>query len=287
MPKSYTYKLYNNRIVGSSPDNSDITLFQERLRENERGLNEIRLFECKGTNVDICNTTYKTAQLTNKYTRYNNKNEILREVNTQPELETSSIIRNYFDFVPDSKSSLYKYGIPYISKYVIREPFIIIKVINDAGESANTLEETIHNFRKEMSIFEINVNLHLLNKNTKKIVDFTTRYNKDSQYKFTSEFDRNAYIYDKNTQAFNIISREIIINFYIKLLICIIIIILLFCIFLYHYNKDQYPKILLLGLVLTGIAIYLTFYNIFRHQHLDAYKYYHHQPENRLLYKIQ
>jgi len=286
LPKTFSYKIYKNKIIASSPDNSDIILLQERLRENERIRNELHIYNCNNKRSDLCNISYETQILNNKYTRYNNKNEILKEVNTQPLIEDTSL-RNYFDFIPEINNKYYENGIPYITEYVKREPFIIIKIINDADESNDTLEDTIHNFRKEMNIFEINVNLYLLNKNTKKIVDFTSRYNKESQYNFQSNFDRNEYIYDKNTQAYNIINREIIIDFYIKLLICLIIIIILFCVFLYYYNKDSFSKILLLGLILTGITIYLIFYNIFRHQHLDPYKYYYHQPENKYLNKIQ
>ena len=159
-------------------------------------------------------------------------------------------------------------------------------IINDMDLSNETLEENIHNFRKEMSIFNINVNLYLLNKNTKKIIDFTTNYQLDSQYKFRNSIDTNEHTYDRNIQSYNIISREIIINFYIKFLICIIIIILLFCVFLYQYNKNEFPKILLLGLLLLGIAMYLILYNIFRHNRLDAYKYYFHSPENRYINKL-
>jgi|694.fasta_scaffold01147_10 hypothetical protein len=285
LPKTFTYKIYNNKIIISSPDNNDIILLKERERINETSFNELRLYECNGEGKDICNITYKPYKLSNKYTRYNNKGEILEEINKQPIIEDISI-RNYFDFIPDNSNNNYIYSIPYISEKVIKEPYIVIKIINDLGASTETLEETIHNFRKEMSVFKLNVNLYLLNKNTKKIVDFTSKYELDSQKEFSNNLQYNNYIYDRNVQAYNIISREIIINFYIKFLICIIIIIILFCIFLYHYNNNQFPKILLLGLLLTGIAIYLILYNIFKHTRLDAYKYYFKKPENIYINKL-
>ena len=284
LPKSYEYNIYNNKIIISSPDNIDSILIQERIRNDEIIKNELRIYDCKGQRSDIC-SNINVLQLSNKYTRYNNKGELLKEINTQPQIEDNDL-RNYFDFIPDNTNGYYKYGISYISENVIKEPFIIVKVINDMDLSNETLEENIHNLRKEMSIFNINVNLYLLNKNTKKIIDFTTNYQLDTQYKFRDAIDTNEHIYDRNTQAYNIISREIIINFYIKFLICIIIIILLFCVFLYQYNKNEFPKILLLGLLLLGIAMYLILYNIFRHNRLDAYKYYFHSPENRYINKL-
>ena len=284
LPKSYVYNIYNNKIIISSPDNIDSILIQERIRKDEIIKNELRIYDCKGQRSDIC-SNINVLQLSNKYTRYNNKGELLKEINTQPQIEDNDL-RNYFDFIPDNTNGYYKYGISYISENVIKEPFIIVKVINDMDLSNETLEENIHNFRKEMSIFNINVNLYLLNKNTKKIIDFTTNYQLDSQYKFRNSIDTNEHTYDRNIQSYNIISREIIINFYIKFLICIIIIILLFCVFLYQYNKNEFPKILLLGLLLLGIAMYLILYNIFRHNRLDAYKYYFHSPENRYINKL-
>jgi len=281
LPKTFSYKIYNNKIIISSPDNNDIILLKERERINETSFNELRLYECNGEGKDICNTIYKSYKLSNKYSRYNNKGVILEEINNQPIIEYINI-RNYFDFIPENDI----YSILYISEKVIKEPYIVIKIINDLGASTETLEETIHNFRKEMSVFKLNVNLYLLNKNTKKIVDFTTKYELDSQKEFNNNLDYNNHIYDRNIQAYNIISREIIINFYIKFLICIIIVILLFCIFLYHYNNNQFPKILLLGLLLTGIAIYLILYNIFKHTRLDTYKYYFTKPENRYINKL-
>jgi len=286
LSNTYTYKLYNNRIVASSTDNPDTILIQERTRSNETTRNEIRIYNCGGKRSDLCLMNFETYPLTNKYTRYNSKGEVLVETNKQPSVEDSSF-RNHFDFIPDNKNPYYKYGIPYISDNVIREPFIIIKITNDMGASTETLEETIHNFRKELSIFEINVNLHLLNKNTKKIIDFTSKYHIDNQREFQQEIDRNSYIYDRNIQAYNIISREIIINFYIKLLICIIIIIILLCVFIYHYHKNEYPKILVLGLLLSGGAMYLVLYNIFRHQRLDTYKYYFEEPEKKEIAKLR
>jgi len=285
LPNTYSYKLYNNKIIASSPDNLDTIILENRIREDEITTNDLRIYNCNGRRTDICNLTYNSYPLTNKYTRYNNKKEILKEINTQPEIEDSSF-RSHFDFIPDNKNNYYKFSIPYISQNVIMESFIIIKIINDMGASTDTLEETIHNFRKEMSVFQINVNLYLLNKNTKKIVDFTSRYHIDNQKEFNNEIDRNEYKYDRNMQAYNIISREIIINFYIKLLICLILIILLLCIFLFHYNPNDFPKILLLGLLLISCAMYLIFYNIFRHQRLDAYKYYYHEPEKQYINKI-
>lgn len=284
LPKSYSYNIYNNKIVISSPDNLDSTLLQERLRKDEIIKNELRIFNCKGQRSDIC-SNYETFDLLNKYTRYNKNGDILKDINTQPQIEQNDL-RNYFDFIPDNKNIYYKYGMSYISENVIKESFIIVKIINDMDLSNETIEENIHNFRKEMNVFNINVNLYLLNKNTKKIIDFTSKYQLDTQYKFRNSIDTNEHTYDRNIQAYNIISREIIINFYIKFLICIIIIILLFCIFLYHYNKNEFPKILLLGLLLLGIAMYLIFYNIFRHNRLDAYKYYFHSPENRYINKL-
>jgi hypothetical protein len=272
LPKSYSYNIYNNKIIISSPDNIDSTLIQEKIRNNESINNELRIFNCKGERSDICNN-YDTILLSNKYTRYNNKGDIIKEINTQPQIEDNDI-RSYFNFFPDNTNIYNKYGMSYISENVIQEPFIIVKVINDMDLSNETLEENIHNFRKEMNTFNINVNLYLLNKNTKKIIDFTSNYQLDTQYKFRSAMDTNEHTYDRNIQAYNIISREIIVKFYIKLLICLIIIISLFCIFLYQYNKNSFSKILLLGLLLLGIAMYLILYNIFKHNRLDHTKYY-------------
>jgi len=278
LPNTSSYMIYNNKILIKSLDNEDTTLISERqrnLNEISTTLNTINIYNCDNKRVDICNNIVN-INLSNKYTNYDLNNNII--INNEPVIDNITLFDS-FDFSPNNLNPYYKYSGENINNYVLQEPFIIIKVKNDLENINISLEDAIHDFKKEITLFETNVNLFLLNKNTKKIIDFVTRYETDNQKLFKKTFQYNDKIYDKNKQAYDILNREIILNFYIKLLLCIIIIIILLCAILYHYNNKQFINITILGVILSFIVIFIIVYKIYKHQRIDSNKYYFIKPD--------
>ena len=144
----------------------------------------------------------------------------------------------------------------------------------------DTIEEVINDFKREMNLYEINTRLFLLNKNTKKIVNFTNDYEIYNQRQYADAFIKNDKIYDREQQAYYILNREIMYNFYTKLLIVLIIGIILCCFLLYHYNNNHRSAIILLGFIAIVITLSVVLYKLFKHQHMDSDKYYFIKPYN-------
>jgi hypothetical protein len=277
LPNTSSYSIYNNKIIISSDDNPDSIFINERKR-NISSLNinnTLNIYNCSGLRKDICED-YITINLTNKYTTYDITNRIIP--NMIPQINSSILLDN-FDFSPNTNNKYYNFSIDNINTNVLRQPFIIIKVKNDLEDMIENFEEVIHEFKRVISIFEINMNLFLLNKNTKKIIDFINKYETDNQKDFTRAFEYNDNIYERNQQAYSILNLEIMTNFYLKLLLCIIILIYLLCVLLYHYFKNNFFNILFLGLILTTLSILIILYIIYKHQRIDSDKYYFIKPD--------
>ena len=276
LPMTSSYHLYNDRIEKITYNNLDNTYDMtihtgKPVREN-LNRNSLYVFDCGNGSKDIC--TGATAKNLNdrKFSKYDNTGKLI--TNLQPTIADTNLTDNY-DFNPPSDNPNNKYGLDYLSLNVCNEPFIVIKVLNDmSGTDIKTMNSAVASFKSEMSLLETNINLFLLNKNTKKIVDFTNRYERNNQRQFARTFETNKNIYNKNQQAFSILSRDIMINFYARLLVCIIIIIFLLCAIVYHYNRRDFFTIAIVGLILIIIATVWILIIIMRHQRINNDKYY-------------
>jgi hypothetical protein len=290
LTKTFNYKIYKDRITKiDNINNNNITeipVFANPTIRNPADINiELNVYECENKRNDLCNennlkenyklnqrifTTYTTNPLGNSIQRTSNHNDndILTLISNE----------NY-DFDPTSGGNS-RFGKTNINKYVLQQPFIVIKITNDTITTVETIDETINKFKRQMNIFEINTTLFLLNKNTKKIVDFTKDYHLYNDKQYANAFLTNSKIYDRNQQAYYILKRDIMYNYYSKFLIACILVILLGCFMLYHYYKSQKLYIIILGVILILTAIITIVYDIIKHQHMDSSKYYFIKPHN-------
>lgn len=276
-----TYNIYNDKIDKITIDKLDgsqdiITIVGRPLRETEE--KSIIIYDCQNKDNDICFTNgikQKTTLNSTRFSNYNANNIYIPPSGTTPiAQDQNNKIQEIYDFNPLQKSSLYKYSSLFLSFGVTNEEFIVIKVKNDTTTTSGTISGAVDNFKNEMKLLEMNVNLFILNKNTKKIVDFTSNYEKKNQKDFQRTFEKNSTIYDKHQMAYHILNREIMINFYIKLLICILILIFLLCAILYHYMRRDLTTIFIIGIILAIVAIGIIFLLIYRHQRINTNKFY-------------
>jgi len=281
LPKTFKYKIFNNKIVKYDANNISVELLTEKTR---RGINNTRsnlyVNDCLNQRMDLCIFNDSPIDIGNKYTTYTYKLDGTVDTKTTTKNNTiDTILLEYFDFNPLSQNPLYQFSNRYINDYVLEHPFIVLKITNDNLTTEHTIEEVINDFKREMNLFEINSTLFLLNKNTKKIVNFTKNYEIYNQQQYANAFIKNGKIYDKFQQAYFILNREIMFNYYSKLLIVIILAIILCSFLLYHYNKQQKNYIILLGSILIIIAIITILYKIYQRQHLNSDKYYFIKPD--------
>ena len=285
LPKNYQYKIYNNKIEKIDfTNNTTFPLISPQPYRNQiSGNGRVYVNNCLNQRIDLCtidNTIY--SEINNKYTTYtyNTDGSLKTAVTTKTNVNApDTIITEYYDFNP-TLDALNKFTNRYINDNVLEQPFIVVKVINDMLTTDDTIEEVINDFKREMNLYEINTRLFLLNKNTKKIVNFTNDYEIYNQRQYAGAFIKNDKIYDREQQAYYILNREIMYNFYTKLLIVLIIGIILCCFLLYHYNNNHRSAIILLGFIAIVITLSVVLYKLFKHQHMDSDKYYFIKPYN-------
>ena len=280
LSNNFHYEIYNNKIIKKDGTN-DKVLFSEPNRESGNINSYLNIYDCKNTRQDICNINDAIRNQLNssRYTTYTPSGQTTIKVNN-PITNNDILTLDDYDFNPtDTNNSLYEFGLTNINAYVLRQPFVVIKVTNDSIDTTQTIDETINKFKREMNLFEINSSLFLLNKNTKKIVDFTKQYHKYNNQQYADAYLMNSQIYDKNQQAYYILNREIMYSFYSKLLIAIIIAIVLCCFMLYHFNNALKIHIIVLSFIAITIAVSVIFYIINKRQHRDTDKYYFAKPD--------
>ena len=279
LPNTYNYKIYNNKIIKSDGINSETTLFNETVRASSDVNSYLKIYNCENKRKDLCINNNATRLDNTRYTIYTtNASGIVLKTNF-PDIITPIITSENYDFEP-SLNSLYDFGLTNINNNVLKQSFIVIKVTNDAIDTTKTIDEVLNDFKRQINLFEMNASLFLLNKNTKKIVDFTKDYYKYNNQQYSDAFLTNSDIYEKNQQAYYILNRDIMYNYYSKLLIAIIIAIVLCCFMLYHYNNSQKTSIIVLSFIAITIAISVIVYKITKRQHRDADKYYFEKPDN-------
>lgn len=281
LPTTSSFLIYKNKIekrtYNSLENTYETSIHTGQPTRTNPNQNSLYVYDCANELMDICNTPSAfptTTNLINRFSKYD-RNGSLINASSQTPVIADTVLSDNYDFNPPIDNSYYKYGLEYLSLNVCNEPFIVVKVVNDmSGTETKTINSSIITFKNEMAAFETSVNLFLLNKNTKKIVDFTSRYEKNNQRQFARTFENHKNIYDKNQQAYSILSREIIINFYIRLLVCILIIIVLLCAITYHYNRNDFLTIAIVGIILATIAFVWILVVIMKYQRLNYNKYY-------------
>jgi hypothetical protein len=286
LTSTFNYNIYNNRITrfDESAGINESVLFSiiEQPTIATTYTRYLKIYDCQNKRKDLCSSepiitpfTFTSTTLPNTIDSSSGAISGKTTTGTIPE-----ILAEYYDFDPPTGNSLYPFGRTGINTHVLQQPFIVIKVTNDSIDTTETIDETINKFKREMNLFEINSSLFLLNKNTKKIVDFTKQYHKYNNQQYADAYLTNSQIYDKNQQAYYILNREIMYGFYSKLLIAIIIAIVLCCFMLYHFNNALKIHIIVLSFIAITIAVSVIFYKVNKRQHRDTDKYYFAKPDN-------
>jgi hypothetical protein len=283
LPKNYTYKIYNNKIEKiSTTDNTNIVIINGDISRSDvyNNGNVLNVYDCSNNRIDICDitkfTNKKLQNLRNVYTEtgtfYNNT-----FVNNSDGYKLTS---DDYDFYGTDKYNVYSLG--FINSYVGRNSFITIKVIDDNYSiQVKKIENAIHMYKSSIENLEVNINLYLIQKNTKQLYNFSSEFAERNKKYYDRVYDKQKNLYNTKQSNYNILRRDLKTRYYNNIGLLFIVAVILSCFMIYQFYPNQFSNLVIIGFILIFIILFLIIYNIVRNQHIITNKYYFKKPEQK------
>ena len=283
LPKNYTYKIYSNKIEKiSTTDNTSVVIINGDISRSDvyNNGNVLNIYDCGNNRIDICDTTKfinkKLQKLRNVYTAtgtfYDNT-----YVNN---LDGYKLTSDDYDFYGTDKYNVYSLG--FINSYVGKNSFITIKVIDDNySVQVKKIENAIHMYKSSIENLEVNINLYLIQKNTKQLYNFSNEFSEKNKKYYDRMFDKQKNLYNTKQSSYNILRRELKTRYYNNIGLLLIVAIILTCFMIYQFYPSQLSNLVIISFILIFIILVLIIYNIVRNQHIITNKYYFAKPEQK------
>ena len=282
LPKNYSYKIYYNKIEKINGTNSIILINGDSIARTSVNNNDnvLKIYNCQNNRFDICDNNFTTKYLQNLENTYTRSGQFL--YSTRKNLSGYVLTPDDYDFY--GSDNYYNYSLNGIKLNNLSFGFITIKVTNDNFNIENKkISTAIHTYKSSIENLKLNVNLYLLQKNTKKLYDFSNSYLKKNNIYYDRVYDKQKNIYITKQSGYNIMQRESKTKNYYNIGLLLILSVILCCGIIYNYFPNELFKILILCFILITIILFFIIYNVIRIQHMEGNKYYFNKPENNFV----
>ena len=279
LPKNYTYKIYNNKIEKINGTDSIVIIDANSIirTSGNNDNNVLKIYNCQFNRFDICDTNFIKKYLQNFEITNTKTGQYLYTI--RKNLSGYILTADDYDFYGSDNYN--NYSLEGIKLNNIKFGFITIKVIDDNYSiETKKISNAIHTYKSSMENLELNINLYLLQKNTKNLYDFSNNYLKKNNVYYDRIYNKQKNIYTTTRGGYNIMRRDSKTRYYYNICLLLILSVIICCAIIYNYFPNELFKILLLCFILLIVVLIFIIYNIIRIQHMETNKYYFNKPSN-------